>query len=206
MKNKPTNRKDPRLLQQSTLSEEDLALWNNFKRNIKPLSERERNRAINTDEKIIVSGTKQPWPEYYLATNPPVLKNRDYDKKKRTDASPTQFDRKRVRHIQTGKIALQARLDLHGMRQDQAYVSLRNFLRQCQSEGLKTVLVITGKGKIDGAEQGNLTDDRDRGILRRVIPEWLSLPEFRDLTLGYNVASARHGGSGAIYVNIRRAK
>jgi DNA-nicking Smr family endonuclease len=60
------------------------------------------------------------------------------------------------------------------------------------------VLIITGKGKI-GAES-------ERGVLRRQVPQWLGLPEFRSLVVGFEEAHIGHGGEGALYVRVRRAR
>jgi DNA-nicking Smr family endonuclease len=60
------------------------------------------------------------------------------------------------------------------------------------------VLVITGKGKT-GAES-------ERGVLRRAVPQWLALPEFRNLVVGFEESHIGHGGAGALYVRIRRAR
>jgi Uncharacterized protein conserved in bacteria len=55
--------------------------------------------------------------------------------------------------------------------------------------------VITGKGR--GGEPG---------VLRRHVPQWLGLPEFRSLVLGFEDAHVTHGGEGALYVRLRRAR
>ena len=84
------------------------------------------------------------------------------------------------------------------MAQTRAYGALSGFLRRAHHDGLTFVLVITGKGRM-GAES-------ERGVLRRQVPQWLSLPEFRALVVGFEEAHAGHGGEGALYVRIRRAK
>ena len=61
------------------------------------------------------------------------------------------------------------------------------------------MLVITGKGKVGGAES-------ERGVLRRQVPQWLSLPEFRSLVVGFEEAHIGHGGEGALYVRVRRSR
>ena len=75
---------------------------------------------------------------------------------------------------------------------------LRAFLRDAHANGHRTVLVITGKGKL-GAES-------DRGVLRRQVPQWLALPEFRALVVGFEEAHIGHGGEGALYVRLRRRR
>jgi DNA-nicking Smr family endonuclease len=100
--------------------------------------------------------------------------------------------------LSRGRKEIDARLDLHGMTQTRAHDALSAFLQRAHSDGLTFVLVITGKGKI-GAES-------ERGVLRRQVPQWLGLPEFRALVVGFEEAHIGHGGEGALYVRIRRSK
>ncbi|MFD1697434.1 Smr/MutS family protein [Roseibium aestuarii] len=102
---------------------------------------------------------------------------------------------------------IDGRIDLHGLRQDEAHIRLRGFLHDAQLRGHKLVLVITGKGgtgRKTGAWSG--IHGEERGVLRRMVPHWLSLPEMRMLVVGYEEAHLTHGGSGALYVRIRRKK
>ena len=64
-----------------------------------------------------------------------------------------------------------------------------------QASGAKVVLVITGKG---------VRGDGERGVLKRQVPMWLRLPEFRDMVVGFETAGIGHGGEGAMYVRLRR--
>ncbi len=61
----------------------------------------------------------------------------------------------------------------------------------------RLVLVITGKG---GRRAG------ESGVLKTQVPRWLSLPEFRPLVIGFEIAHAAHGGEGALYIRVRRKK
>lgn len=120
----------------------------------------------------------------------------------------TAIDRRRHRKIAAGRVEIDARLDLHGMRQDEAHATLRAFLHGCAARGDKLVLIITGKG---GTSRGDDDDfdwsqSRDRGVLRRNVPRWLAEPDIARLVVGYTTASARHGGEGALYVQIRARK
>jgi DNA-nicking Smr family endonuclease len=101
--------------------------------------------------------------------------------------------------LSRGKQEIGARLDLHGMTQSRAHRMLFSFLQRAHGDGLTFVLVITGKGKVGGPES-------ERGVLRRQVPEWLSLPEFRSLVVGFEAAHVGHGGEGALYVRVRRAR
>ncbi|MCP2000233.1 DNA-nicking Smr family endonuclease [Nitrobacter winogradskyi] len=83
------------------------------------------------------------------------------------------------------------------MTQTRAYRALLRFLQDASGDGLAFVLVITGKGRAKGA-------DSERGVLRRQVPQWLALPEFRSLVVGFDEAHLGHGGEGALYVRLRR--
>lgn len=119
------------------------------------------------------------------------------------------FEKKKARRIASGRIEIDARLDLHGDRQSEAHVRLRGFLMQCVAKGYGTVLVITGKGGPAPATGQNLTDlidKRDRGVLRRSVPLWLEQPELRAIVVSYRSAHARHGGDGALYIELRKRR
>jgi DNA-nicking Smr family endonuclease len=107
------------------------------------------------------------------------------------------IDRRTRQKIARGRVEIDARLDLHGMKQSEARERLSAFLHRAQVRGKSLVLVITGKGTAapEGAE---------RGVLRRAVPLWLALPEFRALVIGFEEAAPAHGGAGALYVRIRR--
>ncbi len=94
---------------------------------------------------------------------------------------------------------IDARIDLHGMTQTEAHAALRSLLQRSQANGAKFVLVITGKGLPNPSIN-------ERGVLRRQVPLWLALPEFRRYVAGFDVAHPGHGGEGALYVRLRRAK
>ncbi len=85
-----------------------------------------------------------------------------------------------------------AHIDLHGLGQDQARVALERFVLRSWDEGMRAILVITGKGV------------RGDGVLRRMTPEWLADPRLRHAVAGISEAHHRHGGAGAIYIALKR--
>ena len=101
--------------------------------------------------------------------------------------------------LSRGRKDIDARLDLHGMTQTKAHRVLLNFLYHAQTDGMSVVLVITGKGRTVGPES-------ERGVLRRQVPQWLGLPEFRSFVIGFDEAHIGHGGEGALYVRIRKSR
>jgi DNA-nicking Smr family endonuclease len=114
------------------------------------------------------------------------------------------FDRNSARKIRGGRVEIEARVDLHGMRQHEAHVALRGFLLSCQSRGLRYVLIITGKGKAMGSDATHAGEgDRERGVLKRNVPRWLEEPDLRAVVVSFTTAAIQHGGEGAIYVHLR---
>lgn len=107
----------------------------------------------------------------------------------------TPLSRRMRRSVVRGKEQIDARLDLHGLTQSEAHAALLRFLRNAHVRDARLLLVITGKGR--GAEPG---------VLRRQVPQWLGLPEFRSLVIGFEDAHIAHGGEGALYVRVRRAR
>lgn len=126
---------------------------------------------------------------------------------RRTTTTPPElanFDRNSARKIRGGRLEIEARVDLHGMRQHEAHAALRRFLLSCQRRGFRYVLIITGKGKALGSVASHVGEaDRDRGVLKRNVPRWLEEPDMRTLVVSYTTAAAQHGGEGAIYVHLR---
>jgi DNA-nicking Smr family endonuclease len=115
----------------------------------------------------------------------------------RPSSTPLAIGWQEKQDVARGRIAIDARIDLHGMTQAQAHHSLLAFLRRSQQGGAKFVLVITGKGA-PNALCG------ERGVLRKQVPLWLGLPEFRNCVLGFGGAHIAHGGDGALYVRLRK--
>ena len=176
------------------LSAEEHALWESVAKQVKPLRKRHRAAKPPTasperEAKVApqpVASTKPIAPAPIMAPSrpaPPPL---------------APIGRRERSHLSRGRKEIDARLDLHGMTQTRAHRALFGFLQRAHHDGLTFVLVITGKGKLGAGSE--------RGVLRRQVPEWLSLPEFRTLVVGFEEAGIGHGGEGALYVRVRRSK
>ena len=109
---------------------------------------------------------------------------------------PAPLTRHDARRITRGGDAIEARLDLHGMTQAQAHHRLTSFILRARAKGLRTVLVITGKGKL--SEGG--------GVLKRQLPLWLEGGDLAAAVLSYAPAHIRDGGSGAFYLRLRKIR
>jgi len=114
------------------------------------------------------------------------------------------FDRVTLRQVKQGKMAVEGRLDLHGLTQTQAHSRLGSFIEGSARAGKRCVLIITGKGAGEGpARPGGPTG---RGILRQMTPQWLSGPDLAPYIVDFQSSLPRDGGTGAIYVRLRRPK
>ena len=163
------------------LTDEDRKLWGHFTRSVAPL----RRPPVPADPPSAVASSKTK-----SATQVRPLA-RAAAPAARTAAGLEPFDRRLKQRLARGTESLDDRIDLHGKTQSEAHAALISFLRKAQSHGAKFVLVITGKGG---------------GVLKRQVPQWLKLPEFRGYVLGFEDAHLGHGGAGALYVRIRRGK
>ena len=175
------------------LSEEERALWESVARQVKPLRKKPRlakHGSAPVAEPPAAKASASPRPIALVQAPKP-------SKPATPPLAP--LGRREKSRLSRGRREIDARLDLHGMTQTRAHRVLHGFLQRAHSEGLTFVLVITGKGKVGGGEA-------ERGVLRRQVPQWLSLPEFRSLVVGFEEAHIGHGGEGALYVRIRRSR
>ncbi|WP_108520069.1 Smr/MutS family protein [Bradyrhizobium algeriense] len=176
------------------LSEEDRALWESVAKQVKPLRKRHRPSkppAVSTEADSKVAPKPAASPRH-------VAPARIVAPSKPEPPPLAPIGRRERSHLSRGRKEIDARLDLHGMTQTRAHRALFGFLQRAHHDGLTFVLIITGKGKI-GAES-------ERGVLRRQVPLWLGLPEFRSLVVGFEEAHIGHGGEGALYVRVRRSR
>jgi len=178
------------------LSGEDRTLWDEIAKSIKPLSGRRTKsgnepEALSVEDQISRGVEKRKRPIV-----PEPLKHRD------PPAPPlSPIDRRLKLKLSRGSADIDAKLDLHGHTQAEAKSRLLRFLETAQTREHSLVLVITGKGKRSSDSWSN-----EGGILKRQVPLWLSLPEFRALVIGFEEAAIRHGGAGALYIRVRRRR
>lgn len=195
---RPPDLSPPLSRRRRALDTEERELWETVTKQIKPLRRRK---------------PKDPAAPPAAIEDGPVL---DFVKKQSSRASETPkpdtaplrpkappplvaLGRRERSHLARGRKEIEARLDLHGMTQARAHRALIGFLSRAGEDGLTFVLVITGKGRSGALES-------ERGVLRRQVPEWLALPELRSLVVGFEEAAIGHGGAGALYVRLRRAR
>jgi DNA-nicking Smr family endonuclease len=177
--------------------ETDAELWARVARSAKPLHKSRRVAAVQAPK---------PRPKPAAKGTAPIAKPAP---KAPPKPAPTvrgeALDRQTARRLERGALAVEARLDLHGMRQKEAHAALRRFLKSAQGKGYRHVLVITGKGAEPDLRRSFYEGDA-RGVLRQAVPHWLAAPDLAPLIVSYAEAPRRLGGEGALYVRLRAAK
>ena len=173
------------------LDPDERLLWKHITRSIAPLAKRKRD-----DAEDIEPPAAPPSKAQAKLKAKPVASAAPAAARPAARPEPASLGRKAKRRLVRDSGAIHGRLDLHGLTQAEAHNALLGFLHRSQASGARTVLIITGKG-VRGASE--------RGVLKRQVPMWLRLPEFRDLVVGFETAGIGHGGEGALYVRLRRA-
>jgi DNA-nicking Smr family endonuclease len=178
--------------------ESDEVLWGRVAESTKPLAKKKALRSAHRPKPQAPGPAKkaarvQPAPTPKIALKPAPA------------ARAEVLNRQTARQLERGRLAVDARLDLHGMRQRDAHGALRRFLKSAQRKGHRHVLVITGKGaEIDARRPFYVAEER--GVLRQAVPHWLSQPDLAQVVISYAEAPRRLGGEGALYVRLRAPK
>jgi DNA-nicking Smr family endonuclease len=166
------------------LSEDDRILWTLVARSTRPLKGK---AAVEIPDMV----EPKPLPAAAPVNGDPAVAARP-----KAQHVSHALDDQTLNKLAKGRLPIEGRVDLHGMTQDEAYSLLLTFLHRAHAGDIRYVLVITGKGSSSGGD----------GILRRSVPAWLSTPAFRPLVSSHDHAARNHGGSGALYVRLRRTR
>ena len=171
------------------LSLEDRILWQKVAKSVTPLAGKAvDNEEVEADEFAILLEASRPSAPKQMHPAPAAPAPA-------TPRGPAQnIDRPTRVRLAKGRLPIEGKVDLHGLTQSEAHALLLSFLRRAHADGRRHVLIVTGKGASLGSE----------GVLRRAVPGWLATPPFRSLVSGHEWAAIRHGGSGALYVRLRR--
>jgi len=180
--------KKPSSRQKIGLTREDIELWAHVTRSVVPMPGRPVLAADIVAEPAPLRTSEITAPAPLPASRSPRA------------APPLQPLERRLRQrLSRGQYAVDGVIDLHGMRQSEAHGALIAFLGRAHREGRLLVLVVTGKGS--SAEP---SDREGRGVLKRLVPHWLADPVLRRMIVGFEDAARGHGGSGALYVRLRK--
>ncbi len=207
------------------LSPEDAELWARIARTVQPLPGRERPASPPRGKPALQAPAGKPAPQKKHAAPASAAGGRKAAvSPPSTTASPaarvTQpkahrcppggtLDRRTRQRMARGMVDIEARLDLHGFGVEEAHMRLRAFIIGARAQGLRTVLVITGKGAspfsrhtLHGYDHWHAPERAGR--LRKLLPQWLMEAGIAEHVAGYQPAHPKHGGGGAFYVRLRR--
>lgn len=187
-----------------TLNREEFELWQKVVKDAQPMSTKahEKQPLFVEPHKLTPSSnntqkrSKKPKP---LPNIEPRFESRP---QLRMRAPAPKMDARAYSKMKKGKLKPEAILDLHGLTVAQAHGATHNFINSSFGAGLRLVLIVTGKGARDTdhwMEQG-------RGVLRQQVPQWLRQAHLQKQVLQVEEAHIRHGGSGALYVYLKKHK
>ena len=202
---RPMKRADPpiRAPRHRTLTREEIALWRQVTQTVAPIAGRASGDDLAPEPQAAPVVPKVKTPEKMTGFKAPFLPGYTPPVQHPVSglAPLSPLDRRLRQRLSRGRAEVDAVMDLHGLRQDQAHGALRQFLFNAQASGAKLVIVITGKG---GRSPDLSSFHSQTGVLRRSVPQWLRAPELRGVVIGFEEAAHHHGGAGALYVRIRR--
>ena len=205
------------------LSDQDRALWRKVTADAVPLRP---DRPVARAEELPVTAKSSPAVPQTQPLNdafrPPVARNPSVRPALKNSEPLTRFetvqrdpqqvgrpepgiDRRTADRLRRGERAPDARIDLHGMSADRAHRALDGFIAQALGRNLRCVLVITGKGGRHSGEDAPFMR-HDQGILRQSVPRWLQSGPHARRIVGLFSAHPRHGGAGALYVYLKKAR
>lgn len=167
-----------------SLSRTELQLWNSVAKTVVPLPERQLPELTPKREPDLALPAHQPTIREQLPKATPPLR------------SPLEAaDPNREKRVARGRLEIDAVLDLHGLRQDEADRRTSAFISRSVTMGHRVLLVITGKGSKEGTE--------GRGVLRKRFLQAVEAGFYGSSLASVRPAHQRHGGSGAFYVFLK---
>ena len=101
------------------------------------------------------------------------------------------LDSKTKRKLNSNKLNVDAFVDLHGKTEIQAYEIIKNFIKNCYLNELKSVIIVTGKGI------------NSQGKLKLKTPLWLKSGELSKFLVGFENMPNNKGGDGALFVKLK---
>ena len=105
------------------------------------------------------------------------------------------IDRNTDKKLRNGHLKIDLTIDFHGMTLDSAFDCLLDKVNWAYQNKLRCILLVTGKGR-------NTKPGRES--IKGNIEKWLKHPEISNKIIKYVDATAKHGGTGALYVLLRR--
>ena len=181
------------------LHRSDKSLWDDYTKDIKPL-----RKDNSQDTPHIIDDENEAEDIYSGNIEHESFQTSPQQKKINNKTQPDQLDRRTEEKLRKGKLPLDGRIDLHGLSKAKAHETLSTYLIQTYHSKKRTILVITGKGNSTKTSEEWLTPST--GILKQAVPEWLNQKPLNEIVLKFTYATPKDGGSGALYVYLKRKR
>lgn len=176
------------------LSAEEAVAWAQVASTVKPMAP---NRPVAAPQVVAPPQAQKPdaaarkAPGRAIAPPPPP-----------PPSAPATLDATWDRKLARGTLQPDLTLDLHGHTLDTAYTRLMDGIDQARAMGARTVLLVTGKSRpVAAADRAGA-----RGAIRAKVLDWLAASRHHAAIAAVRKAHIRHGGEGALYIVLRRAK
>jgi DNA-nicking Smr family endonuclease len=194
-------------------TQDDIAVWKAVASTVDSVQKKEENFKEILEQEALKKEEKLSPPKVKLA---PKKREKDekfadvFEKKRLFQSTAKKalshgdvadIDKKTATNFVKGKMKIDARLDLHGLTEAQAYDALISFVSNAYGVRKRCLLVITGKGK-----KAKHWYEQSTGVLKMLVPKWLNQPPIRPMILSFSYASKSHGGDGALYVLLKRQR
>lgn len=176
--------------------DDDAALWRSITDSVKPLKDRNSARRFTPEAKAKPKPAprlKSEMKSHGAFSAPPAqpaASRRAPPPDLSIGAAPG-LDKRTAGKLKRGKLPIEARFDLHGHTQQTGERALKSFIARSYERELRCVLVITGKGS---------------GVLQAAAPRWLNQADIRSKIVSIQHAQPRDGGTGALYVLLKRKR
>ena len=148
------------------ISDKDKKIWNFYISNLKSLKKHSKNNDFNSNTNSVITKLLKPNSSFAL-------------------------DNKTKKQIKNNKLIFDSIVDLHGKTEIQAYEIIKNFIKDCYFNNLKSIIIITGKG-ING-----------KGKLKLKTPLWLKNEDLSKFIVGFETMPHNKGGEGALFVKLK---
>ncbi|NNE48956.1 MAG: DNA mismatch repair protein MutS [Altererythrobacter sp.] len=182
------------------LSAEEAAAWAKLASSVTPLEGRKLPQVQPgaSHKPASTAVPPKPMPQHSRRPAAPVSKNARPVRPHDQGGLDGHWDRK----LKAGDIAPDFTLDLHGHNLDSAHARLMDGMAQARAMGARMVLLIAGRSRpVDPADR-----QHRRGAIRAKLLDWLAASEHGDAIAAIRKAHQRHGGSGALYLVLRRGR
>ena len=148
------------------ISDKDKKIWNFYISNLRSIKKVEKNKKKKSNTISEINKVLKPNVTFTL-------------------------DNKIKKQIKSNRLNFDSIIDLHGKTEVQAHESIKNFIKDCYFNNLKSIIIVTGKGT------------NSKGKLKLKTPLWLKSEDLSKYVVGFETMPHNKGGEGALFVQLK---